>query len=105
MARPLILLIDEHQARVQQFKTVFEFMEYQIDVADSTDYPGCLEQTDSVYQAVFIGSGIDKLALVIKTVADADGKVPIILSAARMAIDLHRMQKPVGAIVGLIRTG
>ena len=79
MARPHILLIDDNEARTQQFRTILEFMEYQVDTSVSTCAETCLEQLDENCVAVFVGDNMDKQARVIKTVSDRSEKLPIIL--------------------------
>ncbi|MGR9114261.1 MAG: sigma-54 dependent transcriptional regulator [Gammaproteobacteria bacterium] len=79
MAWPRILLIDDNDTRTQQFKAVLEFMEYQVETAVSADYEGFLEQSLGYGLAVFVGDGIDKQALVIKTISEQAENIPVIL--------------------------
>ncbi|MGR9045524.1 MAG: sigma-54 dependent transcriptional regulator [Gammaproteobacteria bacterium] len=79
MAWPLILLIDDDQTRTLQFKTVLEFLEYQVETTVSTDYQEFLQSFEEDSIALFVGDGIDKQALVIKSVAEKFAQRPIIL--------------------------
>lgn len=79
MAGPRILLIDDNEARTQQFRTVLEFMEHPVDTVVSTDFEDYLDRVDEKPLAVFVGDSMDKQALMLKTVTEKTEKTPVIL--------------------------
>ncbi|MFK5947560.1 MAG: sigma-54 dependent transcriptional regulator [Methylococcales bacterium] len=78
MALPRLLLIDNNISRTQQFKSILTFMEYQVSTTGTDDYISLLNKLDNLC-AIFIGSGCDKQATLIKTVVDLGFEVPVIL--------------------------
>jgi len=77
MALPRIILIDDNQERRQQFTAVIQFLEYQVELFDTDNYRSGLLDLENV-GAIFIGSGIEKQASVIKSVLEQVGGVPIV---------------------------
>ncbi len=77
MALPRIILIDDNQERRQQFAAVIQFLEYQVELFYTDDYSDGILDLESV-GAIFIGSGIEKQATVIKLVLDQVGEIPVV---------------------------
>jgi len=78
MALPRLLLIDDNRTRIQQFENILLFLEYQVSIANSSDYDSLLNDLVDV-RAVFIGNGCEKLATLIKTVLEKGFDLPVIL--------------------------
>jgi len=78
MALPRIILIDENPVRGQQFLAVIQFLEYQGELYSAEDFSEKLHSVDDVL-AVFVGSGVDKQATVIKSVIELVADIPVIL--------------------------
>lgn len=77
MALPRIILIDDNQERRQQFAAVIQFLEYQVELFYTDDYSDGILDLESV-GAIFIGSGIEKQATVIKLVLEQVGEIPVV---------------------------
>ncbi|MFW5443887.1 MAG: sigma-54 dependent transcriptional regulator [Methylococcaceae bacterium] len=77
MALPKILLIDDNETRVQQFKTILSFLEYQVSVVNSSNYLSLLTNIEYL-SAVFIGSGCEKQATMIKDVVEKVSELPVV---------------------------
>ena len=78
MALPRLLLIDDNRTRIQQFENILLFLEYQVSIANSSDYISLLNDLVDV-RAVFIGNGCEKQATLIKTVLDTGSDLPVFL--------------------------
>ncbi|NOT13635.1 MAG: sigma-54-dependent Fis family transcriptional regulator [Methylococcaceae bacterium] len=78
MALPHILLIDDNKIRSQSLEAILQFMEYRIDLYDSSNYVGSINNHNSLI-AVIVGDGIDKQATVIRDVLDRLENTPVIL--------------------------
>jgi len=77
MALPRIILIDDNQERRQQFAAVIQFLEYQVELFYTDDYSDGILDLEDV-GAIFIGSGIEKQATVIKLVLEQVGEIPVV---------------------------
>lgn len=78
MVLPRLLLIDDNEIRTQQFESVLSFLEYQVSVANSSDYTSVMANLDGL-RAIFIGNGCEKQATLIKTVQENSVGLPLIL--------------------------
>ncbi len=78
MALPGILLIDDSKLRSSQFETIFQFMEYSVEQSDSENYEDRLNDISDV-SVVFIGSGMEKQAAIIKNISAQVGDIPLVL--------------------------
>lgn len=78
MALPEILLIDDNGTRVQQIQTVLMFLEYGVTATGSVDCETVLDENDN-FDAVFVGEGSEKQAVLIRTIAEKTGDMPIFL--------------------------
>jgi len=76
MALPQILLIDDNGTRIQQLKIILTFLEYQVSIANSSDYLSLLNNLENVC-AVFIGNGCEKQATMTRDVLDRISDQPI----------------------------
>lgn len=79
MAWPCIVLIDENQTRVLEFRAVFEFMEHRVETAVPMNLAECIERGGEDLIAVFVGDTIDKQATVIKSILEKTERTPVIL--------------------------
>ena len=77
MALPRIVLIDDDQARSQQFSIILQFIEYRVDTIAPSEYTSILTGLENV-SAIFIGDGIDKQASVIKSITERVKTIPVI---------------------------
>jgi sigma-54 dependent transcriptional regulator, flagellar regulatory protein len=78
MALPYILLVDDNKIRSQQFETILRFMEYRVEMADSSNYASSVCEFEQLL-GVFIGNGINKQAATVRDILDKAGKIPVIL--------------------------
>lgn len=78
MALSRIILIDDNQSRRQQFFAVIQFLEYQVELFDTDNFSEGLNQLDNVV-AVFVGSGFERQAAVIKSILEKIADIPLIL--------------------------
>lgn len=78
MVLPRLLLIDDNKARSQQLEVIFQFMEYQVTYAISSDY-GLISGKIDQYVGIFVGEITSKRAVVIKEIVDKAGKIPVVL--------------------------
>ena len=78
MALPRLLLIDDNRTRIQQFESVLSFLEYQVSSVSSEDYISVLTDLNDV-RAIFIGSGCEKQATLIKSILSTASDLPVIL--------------------------
>ncbi len=78
MALPRLLLIDDNETRTQEFESILSFMEYEVSTATVDGYISLLGTLDNLC-AIFIGSGCEKQALLVKTVLDYGFDLPVIL--------------------------
>ncbi len=78
MALPGLLLIDDNVTRTQQFENILSFLEYQVLTASADDYLSVINKLDDL-RAIFIGSGCDKQATLIRAVVDHALGLPVIL--------------------------
>ena len=77
MVLPGIILIEDDQARCQQFSDIFEFLEYQIEITSSFDFaPDRNLGNNSV---IFVGDNIKKLGSVINQIQQHAANAAIIL--------------------------
>jgi sigma-54 dependent transcriptional regulator, flagellar regulatory protein len=75
---PSILLIDENKTRAQHLETVLRFMEYQVQIADSTNFSDFTGESDDLF-GIFIGDGLVKQAEIITALSHGEVKTPLIL--------------------------
>lgn len=75
---PSILLVDDNKTRSQHLETVFQFMEYEVKIANSTDYDQVDCELDQLF-GIFIGDGLHKQATIINSLAKKAEKIPVIL--------------------------
>jgi len=78
MALPRVLLIDDNKARSYQLEIVLKFMEYQVEIAVSSNLDLVHGEWDQFF-SIFVGDGMDKQAVVIKDVVNRADKVPVVL--------------------------
>ncbi|MGZ8143792.1 MAG: sigma-54 dependent transcriptional regulator [Methylosarcina sp.] len=80
MVLPRILMIDDNKTRSQQLEVIFQFMEYQVTFAVSSDY-GFISGNIDQYVAIFVGdiTITSKRAVVLREIMEKAGKIPIIL--------------------------
>jgi sigma-54 specific flagellar transcriptional regulator A len=78
MVLPRLLLIDDNETRSQQLKVIFQFMEYQVTYAISSDY-GLISGKIDQYVGIFVGDIACKRAVVIKEIVDKACKIPVVL--------------------------
>jgi len=78
MASQQILLIDTAAERIQQVTIVLRFLKQKVNLAGPDDYQALVDSSQD-YTVVFIGEGIEKLALVVKAVVEKMPNVPIVL--------------------------
>jgi len=76
MALPCILLIDDNKTRSQHLEIILRFMEYRVEIADSSNYAAFdFDQ----FLGIFAGDGIDNQAAIIGDITDKAGKIPVAL--------------------------
>jgi len=85
MALPRLLLIDDNETRTQQFENILSFLEYQVSIANSSDYIPLISNVDNL-RAIFIGNGCEKQATLIKKVLDIGSELPVILLIEKGAL-------------------
>lgn len=78
MVLPDILLIDDNVIRAQQVETVLTFLEYGFTAAGSAECQSILDDL-SGFDAVFVGSSIEKQATLLRTVTEKTGDMPVFL--------------------------
>ena len=78
MALSRIILIDDNQSRRQQFSAVIQFLEYQVELFTTDNFSEGISALDNI-MAVFIGSGLERQATIIKSVLENIGDIPLIL--------------------------
>ena len=78
MALPRILLIDDNKSRVLELETIFQFIDYRIEISGSEEYQSSDSKIGQL-AAIFVGDGIDKQATVINQVIDWGKDTPVIL--------------------------
>ncbi len=78
MVLPYILLVDDNKARSQQLETILQFMEYQVKMADSSNYDAIVCEFDQLY-GVFIGNGLSKQTAIISDIVGKAENTPIVL--------------------------
>ena len=78
MALPRILLIDDLEARTQQFEFVLSFLQYEVFIENSSNYMSIMDRIDGL-SAIVIGNGCEKLATLIKAVQDTGTETPVVL--------------------------
>ncbi len=78
MALPRILLIDDNKSRVLELETIFQFIDYRIEISGSEHYQSSDSKTGPL-AAIFVGDGIDKQAAVINQIIDWGKGIPVIL--------------------------
>ncbi|MEQ1619978.1 MAG: sigma-54 dependent transcriptional regulator [Methylococcales bacterium] len=78
MALPRILLIDENKQRAQSLEIVLRFMEFEVVTIDSVDYDAQLDGS-SQWIAIFVGDGLDKLAIILSDIFARQSDVPVVL--------------------------
>lgn len=76
MALPEILLIDDNEQRTHIFEAVLKFLEYSVTVVAGRDYESQMLNPDN-FDVVFVGSGIDRPAVLIKDLAERIGGIPV----------------------------
>lgn len=96
MALPRIILIDDNQERCQQFSVVIQFLEYQVEKYSAENFTRSFTYLEDV-AAVFIGSGIERQATVIKSVLEHFIDIPVVL-----LIDKGTMLQVPTAIQGMV---
>lgn len=75
MVLPRILLVDDNKARSQQLEIVLQFMEYQVETADSLN----LASYEQELNLIFIGDKLSKQMSVLKELMELANKIPIIV--------------------------
>lgn len=85
MVLPRLLLIDDNETRSKQLEVIFQFMEYQVTYAVSSDYGPISGKIDQ-YVGIFVGDIASKRAVVIKEIVDKAGKIPVILLVDKGAV-------------------
>ncbi|OHX35155.1 sigma-54-dependent Fis family transcriptional regulator [Methylomonas sp. LWB] len=78
MALPEILLIDDNPVRVQQVETVLKFLEYRVYTLTVKEFETASDRCREA-DVVFVGGSNDKLAILLKSVADAASGAPIVV--------------------------
>lgn len=78
MALPEILLVDDNLVRIRQVEAILQFLEYRVEIVASNDCETALRDHDEL-DAIFIGSGNEKQASLIKTVTEHAGDIPVVL--------------------------
>ena len=78
MALPHILLIDNNKTRSQHLEAILQFMEYPIDILDSTNYAASIDEYEQLF-AVIVGDGMDRQAALLKDVTEHVDKTPVVL--------------------------
>jgi len=77
MALPRIYLIDDLASRRQEFSKILTFIEYRVMTFGSSEIDSKLQNLSDV-DALFVGSGIEKQASVIKSINEYAGKLPLV---------------------------
>ena len=78
MVLPSILLIDDNKTRARQLEIVLRFMEYRVEMADSSNYGASGREFNQLF-GIFIGNGIAGQAAIMKDIAARAGKIPLVL--------------------------
>jgi sigma-54 dependent transcriptional regulator, flagellar regulatory protein len=78
MALPYILLIDDNKARCQHLETIFQFMEYQVRLGDTSNYGSATAELEQLH-CIFVGDGLPKQASIIEELSAKSGEAKIIL--------------------------
>jgi sigma-54 specific flagellar transcriptional regulator A len=78
MALPCILLVDNNKTRSWQFEIILRFMEYRVEIVDSSDYDSSTYEFEQLF-GIFVGDGINKQAAIISDIVDKAGKIPVVL--------------------------
>jgi len=78
MASPCILLVDDNKVRARQFEIILRFMEYRVEIVDSSNYDTSALEFEQLF-GIFVGDGIDKQAAIISNIIDKAGKPLVIL--------------------------
>lgn len=99
MDLPRILLIDDNKARSRQLEIIFQFMEYRIELADSSNY-GSISGQFEKFLGIFIGEVIDKRAVVIKEIVEREERIPVVLMIDKGAA--HQIPTAIDKLVCLV---
>jgi sigma-54 dependent transcriptional regulator, flagellar regulatory protein len=78
MALPCILLVDDNKTRSRQFEIILRFMEYRVEIVDSSNYDSSDLEFEQLF-GIIVGDGINKQAAIINDIIDKVGKIPTIL--------------------------
>jgi sigma-54 dependent transcriptional regulator, flagellar regulatory protein len=78
MALPCILLIDDNKTRSQQFEIILRFIEYRVEIADSSNYASSARELDH-FVGIFIGNGINNQSAIVGELVNSAGNIPIVL--------------------------
>ncbi|MGR8930746.1 MAG: sigma-54 dependent transcriptional regulator [Gammaproteobacteria bacterium] len=78
MTLPEILLIDDNPIRAQQVEAIFRFLEYGVNLAGSNDWES-VSQKLADFDALFVGAAAEKLATLLRAVAEKSEDRPIFL--------------------------
>ena len=78
MALPCILLIDDNKTRSQQFEIILRFIEYRVEIADSSNYASSASELDHLI-GIFIGNGTNKQSAIVGDLVNSAGNIPIVL--------------------------
>ncbi len=78
MSLPRILYIEDNQSRSKEFVSILEFVEYRVEVANSSSFSDLFDDLEDVI-AIFVGNGIDKQASLMTAVQERAHTIPVIL--------------------------
>ncbi|MCK9609160.1 MAG: sigma-54 dependent transcriptional regulator [Methylomonas sp.] len=78
MVLPNILLIDDNVIRAQQVETVLRFLEYEFTAVGSSESQSILPDLCG-FDAVFVGAAAEKQAILLRTVTENAGNIPVFL--------------------------
>ncbi len=73
-----IFLIDDNIDRINSFKAVLSFLEYQVTAVSGTGYESVLDDLENV-SAMFIGHGLEKQATLVKSILEKAEDIPVLL--------------------------